>query len=817
MKRQKLKKNYNNKGYTMVTTMIVIAFVTVLAVIVLSASTMNLKLNYIDNKVKMDFYTVESAMDEISSGIGLFASETFGKIYTKILSESTGASEALYQTQEEAYEAFRIEYFKALDLLFMGMGGGVPRESDGTSQVAATTVPVLFEEYVLENLVSPNAVTVNINSIRIIREYKDAKPNKYVFQDISVTYLDGEGNESSVTSDIVLEIPYVNFFNQHDNLLDYAIVANDGIFMSGTGIEIEGNVYGGVKGVDKSTDKDPDNSYGEKDVFGGINIGGNSDVKIKGKYVISEANITVRDSSSLSIEGIGTTTDPANIWAESIKTVHEDNETTNRAKISIRGNTFLSNDLELNSKNSEVTLEGSFYGYNNKTFETKEFHSESLSNQGTNHAKSSAIIINSKDSMLNLSGLDTLVVAGKAYVDLGAKADTNAQKEYATGESLALKSNQSMYLVPAEYLNYTNPVNEINVVGTTEIDVAAAALINPNPLTNWFGILEGYVNSATPIIAKEVIREGQNYYYFYWNFEDTPTMDGTSKFANEVLGSNDIDADLTNIQAYAIKKKLQERLFLDVINTIELSNPATTRIYGLGALQETTIVADPLNSTIDHVDSNIASGGYSLDIVTSATTNFNVRYQRLCDLLESNEEISLTGTVPPIDPDEYKAKYQVGGADYIANISPHLEELPLSNYVNVNELTNITRNLNEEGATDNQAVIAKTDITIKNDYKGIIICDGNVTIEANKKVEGIILATGKVYLKAGANVISDRGITQALLNEQLQEPDPKSNHDNISYYFVDYMPTDASLANNHNTSTNYLDWMSYQNWRKGNH
>lgn len=166
-----------------------------------------------------------------------------------------------------------------------------------------------------------------------------------------------------------------------------------------------------------------------------------------------------------------------------------------------------------------MTLKGTCYGYNNGVFSNQE--SKNLLKRNENnpveHTQSSALIINGNGSTLDLGGLDTLVVSGVAYIDLQSQAYTGENirnnggtsagiiEEYATGESLALKSNQYMYLVPTSCLLTTNPVK------TSEKPEMVW-----NAETQWFGVTKGYVSASDPYLEKEVINRttGESYTYF---------------------------------------------------------------------------------------------------------------------------------------------------------------------------------------------------------------------------------------------------------------------------------------------------------------
>ena len=67
---------------------------------------------------------------------------------------------------------------------------------------------------------------------------------------------------------------------------------------------------------------------------------------------------------------------------------------------------------------------------------------------------SSAMIINAKNSKLDISGLSYLLLAGRTYISSG-----NTGKDVPMGESISVRANQLAYNVDKTYLNTTDPSN----------------------------------------------------------------------------------------------------------------------------------------------------------------------------------------------------------------------------------------------------------------------------------------------------------------------------------------------------------------------
>ena len=159
----------------------------------------------------------------------------------------------------------------------------------------------------------------------------------------------------------------------------------------------------------------------------------------------------------------------------------------------VSGRMYVANDLILSGKGSSVSLAGQYYGYGNTNASTNNATVEKKDDEGNpvldgegnpvmedvavNPASSSsAIVINGKDSTVDLLGLTTLQLAGRAYVSLPQEGEAdNGLPHVLMGESISVKSNQIAYLVPPE------------CVGT--LDGKTIIGQNPIPFTTWSEML----------------------------------------------------------------------------------------------------------------------------------------------------------------------------------------------------------------------------------------------------------------------------------------------------------------------------------------
>ena len=118
----------------------------------------------------------------------------------------------------------------------------------------------------------------------------------------------------------------------------------------------------------------------------------------------------------------------------------------------------------MSGNGSKATLTKEYYGYGIST-------ESGIGDSKTDQENSSAIIINGQNSTVNMSGVNTLMLAGRAYIgtnttkkelDQNAEAVANGdaakknEKAVLMGESITVKGGQIAYLVPTECLGVYN-------------------------------------------------------------------------------------------------------------------------------------------------------------------------------------------------------------------------------------------------------------------------------------------------------------------------------------------------------------------------
>lgn len=837
----------NNSGATLVTVLVGVGFLLILASILLSVSAASLNMKQIEQTMKTNFYADEQILDDVYNGLGKETTDCLSEAYAGVLSQVTGTDGgAVFTTQDAAYRAFSKRFMEKL-VARMPVCGSTDGDTTDYHNLLNRLNSYVTKDAVMAEVVSFNRTEILGEDDAVITtdeiDFQGKLPCKYVFRDVEVRYklVNGAadigyiqtGYESVITTDIEIEIPYINFFRDSSILLDYALIGNEGIYFEGTtgagGRTIEGNVYAGTGNESKN-----ERTFRDEAVHGGLNFF-NCEVKFDSHYVISKGDVNVR-KAEVTFGGAASSTDPA-LWAESIRLVEDANKDAEveNPKLTVNGNMYIANDLELNARESEVTLSGNYYGYSNGSFG----HGEQLENQEqqnlkdsyqdgkAEHAQSSAIIINGNHSKLDLSGLDTLVVAGVAYVDLQSQAYTGENisniggnalgkiEEIATGESLALRSNQYMYLAPTSCLTTSNPVKASEAPDEDEVWKSGYT---------WFGISKEYVDNTDPVLAKQVTNRttGEVYTYYYLKFKP----DQREKYANLVLNMIDPINDLSDMdptiytkleyaqfdtielaQIWEAKQSILSRTLNDGVRpAITFADDTTAAIYTKGAIAK---VGDELLAG----QLPAQESALSVDYVTKMGHILVKHYQYLYTELDPKKEFPLAPAT------EAEADY----ADPLPPVTDVKEGSPISKYVDVTGMVNGSESPNYKCGY--KTYVYNGDFTLNdNDFKGIILCEGDVTIKSGCDVEGLVVATGKIYVEGSGSIKANRSIVQAILDEEATEEAKKasSTERNMKYassYLKEFRRADTDYTgkdySDRVSSTNYTDYISYRNWRKG--
>lgn len=432
-----------NSGSSIVIVIIAMAMIGILATTLLWMSYVNYKIKVNDIRNKNSFYSAETVMEQIVAGLQKETSDSVAVAYQEVLSNW----ETL-ENETNRYSTFASMY---LDTLVKHLRDS--EKGDG-----------YYSRDILEGYVD-TTIWKNVNQTAWDNGTDEADAAKapvmelvngssLILRNVFVSYTEGD-RLSIVSTDLCLDVPEIVFTQSGsiDDLYDYLLIGNQGISLTkGSGqVTGDGSIYAGI---DETTAK------------GGIVINPASSLAINnGRYVISKGEIDVVGPGAGFIVRDARETG-SSVYAKSLD--------LQSGMISLDSKTYIANDLTLSGNGSKATLTKEYYGYGTSV-------ATGLEGYPTDQENSSAIIINGQNSTVDMSGVNTLMLAGRAYIGTNttkkeldqntaaAVEDAGKKNEKAVlmGESITVKGGQIAYLVPTECLGVYN--------GET--------LIGQNPLT----------------------------------------------------------------------------------------------------------------------------------------------------------------------------------------------------------------------------------------------------------------------------------------------------------------------------------------------
>ncbi len=148
----------------------------------------------------------------------------------------------------------------------------------------------------------------------------------------------------------------------------------------------------------------------------------------------------------------------------------EGRETNSSEQVNLLGTTYLSDDLTIESGNSsKVTVPGEYYGYGSPTSARRSLNQylyNDANDRWSDTALSSAIVINGKNTTLDLSGVRKMMLAGRSYIgtsNVNSIGGKNNDNDIMMGESITVKGTQLAYLLPPELTDTSKLKNTLTL------------------------------------------------------------------------------------------------------------------------------------------------------------------------------------------------------------------------------------------------------------------------------------------------------------------------------------------------------------------
>ncbi|MBR4719015.1 MAG: hypothetical protein IKP31_02105 [Lachnospiraceae bacterium] len=786
----------NNKGSAIVVVIIALAFVGILAVTAMWLSMSNYRMKATDKGIKGNFYTAETVFEQIVAGLQGESSEAAAVAYRKVLQNYVSAS-----GDEERYSRFVKFYKEEL----------INRLHDTTLGATARYDKTRIRSYldpVLQTRLDPTSpADGNKFEMTGVMEMSADNYDFITLKGFKLEFTDDNGYYSVIETDIMITAPKVSFTmsSSMPEVFKYAIIADTGLEKTvGTVTNINGNIYIGEEGMNLAQ--------------GSINID-NAD------YVISMGPVKVTDSSA-SLK-IGHTDSDVNtqFWAQDIDISSSNRRTMTGGEIDIDADTYVADDLTLEAPGCNVKLVGTYRGYGNST---------------TNAAKSSAVMVNSLNSNIDMSGLSDLTLAGYSFISLSSYYRDPATRklfdeistgqvsanDIGMGESIAVKSDQVAFLIPEECLWVLpgkqttscsrNPVdyNDIVLLFDEKLGNHEAATIAAKVTSGESGqsgkelyqvmldkelengeTLRSYVNSTADITrVYSAYGTGGRLVYYYMKM----SPEKARKFIQDYYG-NDPKKMKEYFDVYTNGVGLPGNItssgafVADSIGGTAVSDNNVIHPNTVLTAEQNQALTDSITSykaIISSLTEKLMEGGYTNNTIDTATPQSHV-FENVIN------EAGLTNGV----------NFLLGGTD-----NNKTEKFTLDDgYYAV--VTNKDNYVHDDSSDKCRLIIATKDVEIKKDFTGVVFAKGKVKISAGCNINSVEkVATGSNAKSELVRVLQCKLGHGGPTKENLTPLDMFI--DGSSYVLAGTQITPRDDAGTVSDKVDILDTVNYKNWIK---
>lgn len=197
-----------------------------------------------------------------------------------------------------------------------------------------------------------------------------------------------------------------------------------------------------------------------------------------------------------------------------------------------------------------------------------------------------------------------------------------------------------------------------------------------------------------------------------------------------------------------------------------------------------------------------AEGGYGERGIYGGINALATQVGILADKVISSGEINVKGSFVAFGNDDNPVNVYSEGINCINGIFAHTNytvsgaELPRSGdeYESAVKLMEECLKLagesgyyfdsanDEEYSGKYRKILSGTDVTISEDFTGVVITGGNVLIDPDCNIEGLVFAGDRIYIQGNNNIVSNRDILREMVDEELSG----NIHEN-SYFLTDYI------------------------------
>lgn len=741
MKRFSLRKE--NRGASLLAVLVALVFVGAIAAIITSITMVNIRMREVEQAGKKNFYSAEEYMDVVKSAVNTVAAEALEEtqedVYARYKTlKATGGRENVERELKSAYVQNLEKKFGVENGTSTKSGSAIVYKKDANYKASADgrLITEICKSMGESVVAVPSWFQTTATDAKCDLDYEKGM---LTLKKIKVTYKNAQNYETTLSADIVIKTPELNV-NKADKVPDitkYSLIADEQINVDVTNpVNVRGNVYAGPGGI----------------LFDKSGVG-----TFAGDTIVTRGDICT-DAGSTAIVGDGS----SKIWAENIKTTGKGTGPV----MTINGNAFVANDLLVAGKDSQVTLQGKYYGYNFQDKYTGNYTGTDADIKD-NAAYNSAILINAQSGKVDMTGLNYLMLSGRAFIARGNDTKNNDIK---LGESVSPRTSQLAILVPTEYVDDNNDNPKFK---SSDEQKRYAQSIHMDQV-------ESYLNPGKPLVKYYYVDGGAPQHRYYLNFKDDQSA---NNFYSEYFSKNQ---DVYNATAGSYLDN--DALVVGSSMLYTLRGNLLYRDVASASLQEKQI-------TINATDWQ-PTGGFYWDFADSLAKKYK----------------SLQTNLDPSGNGVNSTDVRFASADKSEN--PMFDVLVdrdvlLSKIVGSGESGNKIQPIAEETLTDgNKRVIyfVKNDGSADTAYQippnvkeGLIIATGSVQTNAN--FTGTIISGKTIKFVGGAQIQAD----SVMLTNLIQAHGADLSGVLKNYNVVVGNPTDLGTIDRYTT---------YDNWKK---
>lgn len=826
------KRKLNDRGSAIVIVIIAMAMIGIMATTMLWMAYMNYMIKVSDIRNKNSFYSAEEVVEQVMSGLRAEAAEAVSIAYKEVLANWDNLG-----SESNRSNVFTTTY---LDTLYERLV-----DPDTSKRDPNDTSVRYYDKTKLKGYIDAAIFTAAVDEDAWDNGAKVGEPlgkprieivnnNSIILRNLYVSCTESDGRLSIVQTDICLDVPEFVFENggSIDALYQYTLIGNQGVEVEVPGvIKTQGSVYAGT----------------DEDGKGGFRIGKDAVAATKltmedALRVISKGDITVQGpSSSLMVRDV----------MGQDNRVYARNINLDSAAASLDSKVYVANDLTLDGVGSKAALTKEYYGYGN-SMDNGLPNADGTMGANGDPAASSAIIINGKDSTVDMSSVTKLLLAGRSYISprignaagqMGSDKNpidvSSPSVPVMMGESIAVKGGQVAYLVPAECIGTLegesvigqNPINADKVNDITdfknaygddfkEVDFDREVYRLGGKTLREMGVGSSKMGSTADDDMKYIRKvyapyQGHSllyyylvmdqesaaryfvqYYDFHANREEIDTYFNRYLSGGFQLGDFTDPKNQYTISGNSLVSSALTDSGVTLLTGVDQSslNPPTP---GEGGADPAPVDPDAYTETGENAEK---VDNYSTDVLT-LTADIKREYKSLTyDLTDRHAGIPAKfdpDSPQPVDPDnpqpgEYDKK--AAAECLFQNV---IKEDAVKDYLdNERHLSDVT--YTTDAASNLQAYLTKGDVIVSHlsDTTRLIVSFGDVTVD--RDFTGLIVAKGKITVTGGASNIKLGGtelyeVLQA--NSQFYNAGDPADPASDNHKMIDWFKNSDSMSN----------------------